>query len=92
MTSIGVMSILAVENWDPMPILYWLAVIVIVSVVIGLIAFWLYRRTKSQWTEDRSQEPLSLDALQAMRDAGELSDEEFKQLRNALVRRSEKQT
>ena len=73
--------------WDATGLLLRLGVISVIAMVIGVVGWRLYRRAK---TDAEKPTPvgggLSLDALRAMYDRGELSEEEFKVARAAVLR------
>ena len=67
--------------------LFWIGLLILVVLLGGIVVFWLRRRL---FADDRaSADPGSiLESMRAMRDSGEMSDDEFRQARDALVRRA----
>lgn len=89
MLCVAVWILAGVEGWDATGILIRLGMISLLSVVTGLVAWRLYRRWKQE-AEDASsfRETLSLDGLRAMRDRGELTDPEFRTLRDSMLKQA----
>ena len=61
----------------------WLGAFVVVVLVGGALALWLRRRFRAD--DERSGDGYSLQDLRAMHARGELSDEEFKSAKDALI-------
>lgn len=77
----------AIEGWDATTILIRLGLITVLSVATGLIAWRLYVRWKRQADDPSSfRESLSLDGLRAMRERGELTEDEFRILRDTMLK------
>lgn len=69
-------------------VLFWLCVISMVAMIGGIIGWRLYMAAKRDAAEPISaHDPMTIETLQAMRDRNEISDEEFRTLRQTLLRR-----
>ena len=64
-------------------ILFWSMVLLILVVLAGVGVLWLRRRVEAQGS--RAPKTFSLEALEAMRAADELGEEEFRRLRRAAL-------
>ncbi len=71
---------------DILPVVLWLGILIVITVVAGLVVLALRKRILGRPTEG-SDEGSLMDALRGMRDRGEMTSEEFEATRRAMIGR-----
>jgi hypothetical protein len=64
-------------------LVFWSLVLLVLLFVVGFLVLWL--RRKLYWRSQDHSSGFSLDQLEAMRESGKLSEEEFKFLRRGTM-------
>lgn len=76
----------ATPKGDIMPALLWLGVLIVATVVLGLVVLAVRKRVLAN-SSDVAHEAGLMDSLRAMRDRGEMTNEEFEATRRAMIER-----
>lgn len=71
---------------DLTPLFMWIGIAVVILVIAGVALMFLRRRVLG--LTDQTSEVGLMDDLRAMRDRGEISDEEYRSIRNTMVQRA----
>lgn len=71
---------------DILPVVLWLGILIVITVVAGLVVLAVRKRILSKST-DGSDEGSLMDSLRGMRDRGEMTSEEFEATRRAMIER-----
>ena len=76
----------AQSKGDILPVVLWLGILIVITVVGGLIVLAIRKRILSK-SSDAADEASLMDSLRAMRDRGEMTPEEFEATRRAMIER-----
>lgn len=71
---------------DILPVMGWLGLLIVVTVVGGLVVLALRKRMLAK-ASPAADEASLMDSLRAMRDRGEMTSEEFEATRRAMIER-----
>lgn len=71
---------------DILPVVLWLGILIVITVAGGLIVLAIRKRILSK-SSDAADEASLMDSLRALRDRGEMSNEEFEATRRAMIDR-----
>ncbi len=71
---------------DILPVVFWLGILIVVTVVGGLVVLAIRKRILAKSTSAGDEASL-MDSLRALRDRGEMSNEEFEATRRAMIER-----